>query len=638
MMVLEVLEGNERGRRFTCVRQQALIGRSPNADIQLSDPHLSAEHGLVLREQGRFIYRDLRSTNGSMLIRGGTRRVVAAPDAQETFLENGDQLLLGDANQPVVLHCELHTDTVANDTSTQRILATRRLEDLNRLSAQLEHGPDVSRLYASVKQIGGQLDLEQTLQAANDAVLQLLPRATHVAIALGSGPDVESYQPTNTRSRSGESADQVAISRALLQRVLQEHTGVLVADAAEELSASASVMAANIRSTIAVPLWHGDQLVGVIQADNRAGSALFTEGDLDLLMVLAEHAGLAIDNARLYQQLMAAQERIEGENSYLKRRQARPDFDQIVATSDAMQAVLKQIDRVAEMRITVCISGETGTGKELVAQAIHQRSQRHERTFVATNCAAMPESLLESELFGHKRGAFTGADRDKKGLFELADGSTLFLDEIGELPLQLQPKLLRALQEGEVRPVGSTRSSTVDVRIVCATNRQLEQEVKAGRFREDLYYRLNVFPIVLPPLRDRREDIPPLVRTLLRRYSTELGKPIGGIAQPALQQLCAYAWPGNVRELENEIQRLMIQVDPGEMLQLEHLSPQVRRSSVGLELPNAPQGTLKDTMDAIERQLLVAALAAHGNNKTQTAASLGITREGLHKKLARHGI
>jgi len=293
---------------------------------------------------------------------------------------------------------------------------------------------------------------------------------------------------------------------------------------------------------------------------------------------------------------------------------------------------------VVNTRVTVLIEGETGTGKELIASAVHYWSERREKLFVAQNCAAMPENLLESELFGHKKGSFTGATDDKKGLFELADQGTLFLDEVGEMPLNLQAKLLRALQEGEIRPVGAPKTIKVDTRIVAATNRDLEKEVAEGRFREDLYYRLKVFPIRVPPLRERHEDIPLIAAHFLRRYCQEFGRSINGFSQQSMEMLQAYKWPGNVRELENEVQRLVIQVDDQTFVQPEHLSPKIRQVENILDRVHPTKGTLKEMIEQVEKWVLLEALKEHGNNKSQTAKTLGITREGLHKKLKHFGI
>ena len=258
--------------------------------------------------------------------------------------------------------------------------------------------------------------------------------------------------------------------------------------------------------------------------------------------------------------------------------------------------------------------------------------------FVAQNCAALPENLLESELFGHKKGSFTGADSDKKGLFEIAHEGTLFLDEVGEMPMSLQAKLLRTLQEGTIRAVGDTSERQIDVRIVCATNRDLAAEVERGAFRQDLYYRLMVFPVRLPPLRERREDIPLLAAHFLRRYCKEYGRNLPGFAQETIDALSSHAWPGNIRELENEVQRLVIQGDEGCLLEPTHLSPGLRKVEGTLARIAPKKGTLKEMVEQVERWLLAEALREHGNNKTQTAKTLGITREGLHKKLSKFGM
>jgi len=430
----------------------------------------------------------------------------------------------------------------------------------------------------------------------------------------------------------------VRASRSVLRRVLADRAAILTANAAEELDSSESILGGRILSMLAVPLWRGEEITGLIQIDNRRSAGMFAETDLEVALLLASQASLAIDNANLVSRLKVAEERLQGENSYLKRKQENITFDNIIGDSAPMKAVLGQLLKVIDTRATVCIDGETGTGKELIASAIHYQSRRQDKMFVAQNCAALPENLLESELFGHRKGAFTGADSDKKGLFEIADEGTLFLDEVGEMPMSLQAKLLRTLQEGTIRPVGATTEKQIDVRIVCATNRDLAAEVEKGTFRQDLYYRLMVFPVRLPPLRERREDIPPLAAHFLNRYSKEYGRHITGFAQDTLDALTAHDWPGNIRELENEVQRLVIQGDEGCLLEATHLSPGLRKVEGTLSRIAPKKGTLKDMVEQVERCLLTEALRDHGNNKTQTAKTLGITREGLHKKLSKYGM
>ena len=316
----------------------------------------------------------------------------------------------------------------------------------------------------------------------------------------------------------------------------------------------------------------------------------------------------------------------------------RHEFRDIVAFSPAMAPVLALLDRAIESTATVLLEGETGTGKEVLARAIHLNGPRRELPFVAQNCAALPEALLESELFGVARGAFTGADRDRKGLFEEAHGGTLFLDEIGELPIHLQAKLLRAIQEQEVRPLGSARVRRVDARIIAATNLDLEQAVEEGVFRKDLYYRLSVLPLHVPPLRERREDIPHLVSRFLGIYAEREHKRIGGIHPEAMALLERYPWPGNVRQLENEVHRLVAFCEDGDEIGAQLVSESVRGYRAPFQDILDSGGALRGILDRVEARVVLERLRECGGNKTAAAGSLGVNRETLYQKLAKHGI
>jgi transcriptional regulator with PAS, ATPase and Fis domain len=324
----------------------------------------------------------------------------------------------------------------------------------------------------------------------------------------------------------------------------------------------------------------------------------------------------------------------------LSRRDARPpappaSAGHVIAKSPAMRVCLALVEKAQRSDATVLLQGETGTGKEVVARAIHAGSRRSAHPFVALNCAAFPETLLESELFGYERGAFTGAERAKRGHFEAASGGTLFLDEIGETPPGFQVKLLRALQEGVVRPLGATRETRVDARVIAASNRDLLAGVEGGAFRRDLYYRLNVFPIPLPPLRARIEDIVPLAESFLAERRGPDG-PLE-IAADARRLLETYAWPGNVRELENEIARVVASAGGEPEVTASMLSPALR--GIGRALPPDPGSeTLRETMARLEVWVLAHALERHGGRRIATARALGITRECLYKKLRRHGM
>ena len=343
---------------------------------------------------------------------------------------------------------------------------------------------------------------------------------------------------------------------------------------------------------------------------------------------------LARENQRLVEELRQANVKLQAQNAYLREAVEGPAHA-IVGDSPAIRDALNLVGKVAAMPTTVLIEGETGTGKELIARSIHAASPRRDELFVAVNCAALSEGILESELFGHKRGAFTGAHADRKGLFDVANGGTLFLDEISETTLGLQAKLLRVLQEGEVRPVGDDRSHAVDVRVVAATNRKLADEVAAGRFREDLYYRLRVFPIRLPALRDRKEDIPALVRHLVQRISAQLKKPVGEPTAEAIAMLQAYPFEGNIRELANEIERAVILADPGAPITDDLLSEPVQQAAVDA---GAATGVLQHRTDTFERDQIVEALARAGGVKTKVAEELGLTPRGLAKKMRRLGL
>src|SRR5947208_6989193 len=330
------------------------------------------------------------------------------------------------------------------------------------------------------------------------------------------------------------------------------------------------------RSILCAPLPTQRGTLGVIEVVNRRGGGAFSDGDLSLLAALAGSVAVAIEKARLWEQLKASAEQLRAQVGVLRRDLARRgSFEPMIGTGAPMAWVFRLMESAAASPIAVLIEGETGTGKELVARGIHAATAPASEPFVAVNCAALPETLLESELFGHRRGAFTGATQDQRGLFEAASGGTILLDEIGDMPMAMQAKLLRVLQEGEVTPVGETRPRKVDVRVICATNRDLAAEVARRSFREDLYYRVGAFPILIPPLRERREDIPLLAHRFLAGAVERHRKQVPGIDPAALALLARFDWPGNIRELENEIERAVALAHDGEPIGPAHLSPKL---------------------------------------------------------------
>lgn len=341
------------------------------------------------------------------------------------------------------------------------------------------------------------------------------------------------------------------------------------------------------------------------------------------------------------QQLYSELDDIKVHNRELSSRLSQQlGFGVLIGQSAAMQEVFSLIERLRSVEVPVLITGESGTGKELVARAIHSSSRRAAHGLVIQNCSAFNENLLESEFFGHVKGAFTGAIRDKKGLFEEAHRGTFFLDELGEMGLTLQAKLLRVLQDGTFTPLGDTRTKTVDVRIVAATNRSLEDMVAKGSFREDLYYRLNVVSIHLPPLRERRSDIPLLVESFLKKSEERSGRNYR-ISVDALRALADYDWPGNVRQLQNEIERGLIMSGDAEELRREHLSPQVKAAQTSpatAARSRGPGGSLKEAVEELERQMISESLARTGGNKSESAKELGISRSSLITKVKDYGL
>jgi Nif-specific regulatory protein len=371
---------------------------------------------------------------------------------------------------------------------------------------------------------------------------------------------------------------------------------------------------------IAAPLQHRGQVIGVVEVLNKNGDKAFSERDLGILGLFAN---LAAISAQMH-------ECLKREN--LGLREVAQHEDPIVGSSAALRDVLQLCDRVAGTNATVLLLGETGTGKELSARRIHAASPRRGKPFIAINCAALPETLLESELFGHEAGAFTGANATKLGRFELASGGTLFLDEIGDLSGSTQIKLLRVLQEREFVRVGGVKTISCDVRIIAATNRNLKAAMESGAFREDLYYRLNVFPIDLPPLRDRREDIPLLFEYFVDCSAKEFGEPRPEVTPEALELLCAYRWPGNIREMRNVTERAVLLCDTG------RITPDVLPREIAGEQKGTGEEVGGSALEGYEKAMIVKALEEHNWNQTRAAEALGISRDNLRYRLRKYQI
>ncbi len=392
-----------------------------------------------------------------------------------------------------------------------------------------------------------------------------------------------------------------------------------------------AALKAGLRSGVLVPLLAKGKTIGTLNMSSRQVGH-YSEEDGAFLFEVGKQIALALQNMLAYEEIARLKARLEQENTYLQEEiKTENNFQDIVGQGAAMNRVLKAVEMIAPTNVSALILGETGTGKELIARAVHNLSPRKDRVLVKVNCAALPASLVESEFFGHEKGAFTGALSRKIGRFELADGGTIFLDEIGDLPLELQAKLLRVLQEGEFERVGRSETLRVDARVIAATNRDLELAAQEGRFRQDLFYRLNVFPIRLPPLRERQEDIPLLVRHFAMKHSARLGKRIEVIPQKIMESLRAYPWPGNVREMENVIERAVI-ISQGPRLELGDWSP---RPGI------APDKSRRRTLEEVEREHILAVLELTGwrvGGERGAAEILGLKRTTLESRMKKVGI
>ncbi|MFO0655099.1 MAG: sigma-54-dependent Fis family transcriptional regulator [Polyangia bacterium] len=409
--------------------------------------------------------------------------------------------------------------------------------------------------------------------------------------------------------------------------MLRTEQPVIVSDACKdaEFQNAQSVMHLRLTSVMCVPLRERGQLLGALYVGTSDVRRLFRSADLESLTVIAAQAGLLLRNAHLLSELRRDNQRLGVELEQM-RSQAIASAGIGLGASQVMQDVMRTVAKVAQSDVSVLITGETGTGKELVAQEIHRRSPRAKGPFVALNCGAIPEQLLESELFGHVRGAFTGAVANKPGRIQAAQGGSIFLDEIGEMPMPLQVKLLRVLQERVIVRVGDTRPEPVDVRVLSATHRDLPTEIRTGRFREDLFYRLNVVQVQLPPLRERGDDVLLLARSFLRRFADELKLPQRTLSVASELAIRHFAWPGNVRQLENHIKKALVMADRGE------LEPE----DLGLVAPSQNEIIpLADAKDRFARQYVLDALAQCGGNRTRAAQLLGVDPRTVFRFLER---
>src|SRR6202453_780460 len=627
---LEAVAGPLKGSIIPLQEDEASIGREPSNQISLLDAAVSRRHCVIRRSAGQFKIQDLDSRNSTF--------VNGVPVTERTLI-SGDEIKIGNSLFVFVLpevekaknvstSVEFDkADAGGGSTIVLRKQDARYLRDLENVhlenvaldnQAASRTVRDLNALLRSSKAVNSGRGLEALEKRVLDSIFQVAP-ADRAAILLCEHGTDEWTSVFGWDRRAGPN-QAVQVSRTIVSQVLSDGVAMLCNDlpATESFSGTASIVERRICSVLAVPLEVFDRVLGVIYLDSSNPDARFDEDHLQLLTAIGSIAAAALDTARRMESLEQENRRLQDEISLEHN---------MVGDSPRMRDVYQFIARVAPRDTTVLIFGESGTGKELVARAIHRTSGRANTPCVAINCAALAENLLESELFGHEKGSFTGAIAQKKGKLEVAEGGTVFLDEIGELAPVLQAKLLRVLQEREMERVGGTRTIKLDVRLITATNRELEEEVKRGRFREDLFYRLNVVSLRMPALRERREDIPLLASYFAAKFSQRANRPLLGVSPHARTCLTNYDWPGNVRELENAIERAVV-LGSSDLILPEDLPEAVLEKA---ESAGASMTAFHDSLREAKKQLIMSAFEQAQGSYTEAARLLGLHPNYLHR-------
>jgi len=611
---LIAVSGPLAGTTLALGGEPVTLGRDRTSTLHLRDLAASRQHCVIEPAGESFRLRDLESRHGTF---------VNSLPVRERDLQPGDRIAVGESlflyqrDDPEPPSGEGHFLEEGSFSAESTILrpadASPSLRSERDLQALLRIGKDLHSLRAT-QDLGRRL-LELLLETvpAERAALLLLDRAGEPATAFAL-------------DRAGSAAP-FPLSRTLVERVLGERQATLANDVLQipGWGDAESVRAARIRSLLAAPLTGPGGALGLLYLDTRHEGPRFDETHLDLVLAIAGIAAAALANARHMEWLAEEKERLED----------AIDHD-LVGESPRIREIWRLLSRVAPSDSTVLIRGESGTGKEVAARAIHRKSRRASRPFIAINCATLSETLLESELFGHEKGAFTGAVLRKTGKLEVADTGTLFLDEVGEIPPPLQAKLLRVLQEREFERLGSTRPIRVDVRVIAATNRDLEQAIREGTFRDDLFYRLNVISFTLPPLRERREDIPLLASHFAARFGFRLGRRVAGFSPEARALLQRYAWPGNVRELSNAVERAIV-LGEGDLIRPEDLPETILEAPPGAA-GKGPVTRFHETINETKKRLILDAVETTRGNITKAAELLGLNANYLHRLISNLGV
>jgi Nif-specific regulatory protein len=612
---LEAISGPLKGKLFSLIKDEVCIGRDPSNEISLLDSLVSRRHCLIRKESDGFRLLDLESRNNTF---------VSGVPVRERVLVPGDQIRVG--NSVLIFqgpNSETSQGNIALQLDAEPVpgAATVILRKEDAVYLQPPRPDALPATAKTVRDLNVLLDFSRMLNSVRglaalqekvlEAVLAIVPADQAAILLMEDG--VGGFTSVVGRHRRLGANQPIRASQTILNRVVEENLAILSNDVQSDdaYREAESLIARRVHSVLAVPLSLQEKVVGVLYLEATSPGARFDADLLQLVTTLGNITALALENARHLDKLGGENRRLHEELNI---------HHSMVGESKAMHDVYAFVSRVAGRDSTVLISGESGTGKELVARAVHMNSPRAEKPFVAINCAAITETLLESELFGHERGAFTGAVSQKKGKLEIAEGGTVFLDEIGELAVAMQAKLLRVLQEREFERVGGTRPIKLDVRLIAATNRDLKEASRTGAFRPDLYYRLNVVSLHMPALRERREDIPLLAAFFASHYGEKVKRRVAGISPEARACMMGYEWPGNVRELENAIERAVV-LGSTELILPEDLPDSILEETAA---SGEPVSALHEGIREAKKTLIERAIDQANGNYTEAARLLGV--------------
>jgi len=622
---LQIAAGPLTDSTYFLTEPELRIGRDPSNSLAISDLSLSRRHCVLSREQDIYKICDLDSRNGTF-VNGGA--------VSEKQLSHGDRISVGESvfvfldreeeeqDADGAIRGEVEFDDSITQATTQirpqDVIYLQPDRILKELPAPSRVGRNLNALLKISRVVHSTSDLNQLQGQILELIFEVVPAERGAILLDGTGS--EKFSSLFVHPKPDKRGEPVRVSRTITRQVMKQGVAILGADVPGSggLSGVESLITFQVRSLLCVPLTVFQRVIGCIYLHTTDPVTRFDRDHLELVASIAGISAVALENARRLLWLEQENLRLAAEINLQHN---------MVGESNPMKQVYRFLSRVAPTDATVLVGGESGTGKELVARAIHRNSPRARRPFVAINCAAIPEGLLESELFGYERGAFTGAQGQKKGRLELADGGVVFLDEIGELAPPLQVKLLRVLQEREFERLGGARPISVDIRLIAATNKDLAHAVKAGTFREDLYYRLNVVSVVVPPLRERPEDIPILAEYFVSKFAVKCKVKAKKISPEAMAGMMNYDWPGNVREFENAIERALV-LGVSDAIRPEDLPESVLEKDPA---PGVQEAKYHLAVKQLKRQLILAAVEEAKGNYTEAARTLGVHANYLHR-------